>query len=114
EKQVAAAMLATFMTNSENTAFFSSGTGYLPVRSDADMSAYYLENPLFEVAVAQLEHTRSQDFARVFIPGGDRELSQGLQKILSANADIQGTLDTAAAAIQATFDRDLASEVGSE
>ncbi len=114
EKQVAAAMLAAFLTSSENTAFFSTGTGYLPVRSDADMSEYYLENPLFEVAVSQLERTRSQDFARVFIPGGDRELSQGLQKILSANADVQETLEAAATAIQTTFDRDLASDVGAQ
>lgn len=112
EKQVAAAMLAAFLTNSENTALFSSGTGYLPVRTDADMSDYYVENPLFEVAVEQLELTRSQDFARVFIPGGDRELSQGLQRILSANADVQDTLDSAAAAIQSAFDRDLADDVG--
>lgn len=111
EKQVAAAMLATYLTNAENTALFSSGTGYLPVRTDADMSEYYEENPLFEVAVEQLELTRSQDFSRVFIPGGDRELSQGLQKILSADADVQDTLDSAAEAIQTTFDRDLASEV---
>lgn len=111
EKQVAAAMLATYLTNSENTAEFSSGTGYLPVRTDADMSDYYEENPLFEVAVEQLELTRSQDFARVFIPGGDRELAQGLQRILSADADVQETLDSAAEAIQTTFDRDLASEV---
>lgn len=112
EKQLAAAKLATFLTNPENTAFFSSGTGYLPVRSTSDMSAYYVDNPLFEVAVNQLELTRSQDFARVFIPGGDRELAQGLQKILSANADVKATLEAAANAIQTTFDRDLADEVG--
>ena len=112
EKQVAAAMLATYLTNAENTALFSSGTGYLPVRTDADMSEYYVDNPLFEVAVEQLELTRSQDFARVFIPGGDRELAQGLQRILSADADVQETLDSAAEAIQTTFDRDLANEVG--
>lgn len=112
EKQVAAAMLANFLTNAESTALFSSGTGYLPVRVDADMSEYYVENPLFEVAVEQLELTRSQDFARVFIPGGDRELSQGLQRILSADADVEDTLQGVADSIQTTFDRDLADEVG--
>lgn len=112
EKQLAAAKLATYLTNAENTAEFSSGTGYLPVRTDADMSDYYEENPLFEVAVDQLELTRSQDFARVFIPGGDRELSQGLQRILSADADVVETLEGAADEIQATFDRDLADDVG--
>lgn len=112
EKQVAAAMLATYMTNAENTAMFSEGTGYLPVRSDADMSSYYTENPLFQVAVEQLERTRSQDYARVFIPGGDRVLAQSLQKILANGAEVQSTLDSAKTEIQTNFDRDLASKVG--
>lgn len=111
EKQVAAAMLATFMTNAENTATFSAGTGYLPVRTNADMSSYYGENPLFEVAVNQLALTRSQDFARVFIPGGDRVLAQNLQRILHGGADVKSTLESAAAEIQTNFDRDLKDEV---
>ncbi len=110
EEQLAAAMLASFMTNAENTATFSAGTGYMPVRTDADMSAKYAETPLFETAVKQLEHTRSQDFARLFIPGGDRALAQNLQKILTG-ADIQSTLEAAAAEIQTNFDRDLAAKV---
>ena len=112
EKQLAAAKLATYLNNAENTAFFSAGTGYLPVRTNADMSSVYAENPLFEVAVEQLELTRSQDFARVFIPGGDRVLAQNLQKILSSGADVAATLEAAQTEIQANFDRDLKDKVG--
>lgn len=112
EKQLAAAKLATYLNNAENTAFFSAGTGYLPVRTNADMSSVYAENPLFEVAVEQLELTRSQDFARVFIPGGDRVLAQNLQKILSSGADVTATLEAAQTEIQANFDRDLKDKVG--
>ena len=112
EKQLAAAKLATYLNNAENTAFFSAGTGYLPVRTNADMSSVYAENPLFEVAVEQLELTRSQDFARVFIPGGDRVLAQNLQKILSSGADVAATLEAVQTEIQANFDRDLKDKVG--
>lgn len=110
EEQVAAAMLASFLTNTENTATFSAGTGYVPVRTNADMSAKYADVPLFETAVKQLELTRSQDFARLFIPGGDRALAQNLQKILTG-ADITSTLETTATEIQTNFDRDLAAQV---
>lgn len=111
EKQLAAAMLASYLTNSENTATFSAGTGYLPVRSDADMSAVYADNPNFEVAVEQLANTRSQDYARVFVSGGDKALASALQTILSSDADVTETMTTAQQAIQTSFDRDLADVV---
>ncbi len=111
DRQLAAAMLATYMTNAENTAIFSEATGYLPVRTDADMSDYYVENPLFQVAVEQLALTRSQDYARVFIPGGDKALSSALQSILANGSEVQSTLESARTEIQTNFDRDLKSKV---
>lgn len=111
EKQLAAAMFADYLTSTDNTATFSAGTGYLPVRTDADMSAVYAENPFFEVAVEQLANTRSQDYARVFVPGGDKALASGLQKLLSTDADVTSTMESVQSEIQANFDRDIAAKV---
>lgn len=108
ERQLAAAMFIDFVTNAENTADFSFSTGYLPVRSDADMSEVYAEVPAFEVAVNQLENTRSQDFARVFLPGGDLNLSQTLQRILTSDVEVSAELESLQATLQDLYDSDLA------
>ena len=108
ENKVAAAMFIDFVTNAENTATFSEGTGYLPVRTDADMSEVYADTPAFEVAVNQLENARSQDFARVFLPGGDLNLSQTLQNILTSDADVDETLTELQTTLQGLYDSDLA------
>lgn len=75
------------------------------------MSAVYADNPNFEVAVEQLANTRSQDYARVFVSGGDKALASALQTILSSDADVTETMTTAQQAIQTSFDRDLADVV---
>ena len=111
ERQLAATMLAAFLTNPENTATFSASTGYLPVQKDADMSDVYAEQPLFEVAVDQLELTRSQDFARVFVPGGDREIARTLQSILAQGQDVATSLSALETTLVGLYDRDLASIV---
>ncbi|WP_293695084.1 ABC transporter substrate-binding protein [uncultured Agrococcus sp.] len=108
ERQLAAAMFIDFVTNAENTATFSAATGYLPVRTDSDMSEVYSETPAFEVAVNQLENARSQDFARVFLPGGDLNLSQALQRILTSDVDVTDELESLQATLQDLYDSDLA------
>lgn len=108
ERQLAAAMFIDFVTNAENTATFSANTGYLPVRTDADMGDVYAETPAFEVAVNQLENARSQDFARVFLPGGDLNLAQTLQTILTTDADVEATLGDLEATLQDLYDNDMA------
>lgn len=109
ERQKAAAMLATFLTNATSTATFSGATGYLPVQKDVDMSSVYSEQPEFEVAVDQLERARVQDFGRVLLPGGDLALSGGLTKILTQNADPATTMEGVADEMQTLYDRDLKS-----
>ena len=107
ERQKAAAMLATFLTNATSTATFSQATGYLPVQKDADMSAVYAERPQFEVAVNQLERARVQDFGRVLLPGGDMALAGGLTKILAQGADPTSTMEEVTTQMQTLYDRDL-------
>lgn len=107
EEQLASAMFVDFMTDAENTATFSAGTGYLPVRTDADMTAVYAETPAFEVAVEQLEATRNQDFARALLPGGDLALAQNLQTLLTSDADVQTTLTQLRAELEGVYESDL-------
>lgn len=107
EEQLASAMFLDYLTNSENTATFSEGTGYLPVRTDADMSKVYEETPQFEVAVDQLEKTRTQDPGRVLLPGGDTTIAKSLQKILTSDADVTEELQGAQDEMQSLYDNDL-------
>lgn len=110
-KQLAAASFVSFMTSATSTATFSAATGYLPVRTDADMSAVYAKFPQFKVAVEQLAKTRSQDYARALLTGGDLQLSQAIQKILTTDADPKSTLTDLQASLQKIYDTQLKSEL---
>jgi len=92
EQQLAAAKFLAFLTLPENTAAFASATGYLPVRKSSDMSAMYAKVPQAKTAVEQLSHTRAQDYARVFLPGGDREIAIANSDILTQQANITDRL----------------------
>lgn len=111
EEQLASAKFLDFLTNSENTAAFSEGTGYLPVRTDADMSDVYKETPQFETAVNQLEKTRTQDPGRVLLPGGDLTIAKSLQKILTSDVDVKKELESAQEEMQNLYDNDLSDEL---
>ena len=80
ENKVAAAMFIDFVTNAENTATFSEGTGYCQCAPMLTCLEVYADTRPSGVAVNQLENARSQDFARL-LPGGDLNLSQTLQNI---------------------------------
>lgn len=108
EEQLASAMFLDFLTSSENTTTFSGGTGYLPVRTDVDMSEVYKKTPQFEVAVDQLEKTRTQDPGRVLLPGGDVTIAKSLQKLLTSDADVKEELTGTQEELQSLYDNDLA------
>lgn len=111
EEQLAAAKFIGFVTNAENTVTFSEATGYMPVQQEVDMSAAYEETPQLEVAVDQLERARSQDNARVFVPGGDLELSQTLQEILTTDVDVAEEMTALQESLEELYERDLAAEL---
>jgi sn-glycerol 3-phosphate transport system substrate-binding protein len=92
ERQLAAAKFVSFVTNAANTAKFSAATGYMPVRTDADMSAVLATTPQIQVALDQLKVTRSQDYGRVFLPGADLEMANAAAKIMNEKADVATTL----------------------
>lgn len=111
ERQLAAAMFVGHMTNADSTVRFSEATGYVPVQQEADMSDVYAETPQFETAVDQLDRARVQDNARVFLPGGDLELSQTLQRILTEDVDVADEMESLEEEFQELYDRDLAAEL---
>jgi sn-glycerol 3-phosphate transport system substrate-binding protein len=69
----------------------------MPVRKSTiagpDMQAYYTENPNFQTAVNQLETTQPQEPARIYIPGGDRIIGDGLERITVNQAEVQATFE---------------------
>lgn len=96
ERKVNALKFIDFITNTANTAYFSQNVGYMPVRSasaqDPSMSTFLDKNPNFRTAIEQLPKTKPQDYARVFIPGGDKIIGTGYEKIGLRNADVAKTL----------------------
>lgn len=92
EEQLAAAMFLQFLTDTDQTAYFSQNTGYMPVRTSAvesdTMKAVYEQAPQFRTAVDQLaDKARSQDWIRVFVPGADAILTEGLEQIVLNGTD---------------------------
>jgi sn-glycerol 3-phosphate transport system substrate-binding protein len=111
EKKVAAMRFLAFVTSPEQTAFYSSSVGYMPVRKSAiegpAMTAVYKEKPQFRTAVDQLPKTRSQDSARVYIPGGDAILGKALEAMVLSNADPKQAWSTAATQLQQILDTEV-------
>jgi len=92
EQQLAAAIFLQFLTDTEQTAYFSQNTGYMPVRTSAvespEMRAVYEATPQFRTAVDQLgAKARSQDWIRVFVPGADQVLTEGIEQIVLRGQD---------------------------
>ncbi len=80
-----------FMTSAESTVTFTQATGYMPVRTSAlenpAEKAFLDKNPNAATAVKQLPQTRSQDYARVFTPGGGLRIGKALDQIVQG-ADV--------------------------
>jgi sn-glycerol 3-phosphate transport system substrate-binding protein len=104
EQQAAAFEFIKFATSPETTTFWSQNTGYMPVRKSAreneSMIAFFEENPNFKTAVDQLELTRPQDAARVFIPNGDQIIGGGLERITIELEEAQSAFDDVAAILE--------------
>jgi sn-glycerol 3-phosphate transport system substrate-binding protein len=83
-----------FLTNAENTVTFTQATGYMPVRKSAidnqSEKDFLAKNPNAKTAVDQLPKTRSQDYARVFVPGGGARIGKALDQI-AQGADVAQT-----------------------
>ncbi|MFH6689545.1 ABC transporter substrate-binding protein [Cellulosimicrobium funkei] len=112
EQQLAAAMFLAFLTNTENTAYFSQNTGYMPVRTSAvesdTMKAIYEATPQFRTAVDQLaDKARPQDDARVFIPGADALLNEAIEQIVIEGADPAAAFESVAPRIETAYSENV-------
>jgi sn-glycerol 3-phosphate transport system substrate-binding protein len=107
ENQLAAATFVKFLTSPENTVTFSQATGYMPVRKSADTEAIIAAAPQVEVALEQLDATRTQDYARVFLPGADQEMAKTCANILTSQADVQSELDALKTTLETIYTRDV-------
>lgn len=104
ERQLAAAMFASFLTSEDYTKQMSEKSGYLPVRQGVDVSAAYEEFPGLEVSVESLADARSQSNARTFVPGGGTALDKGLMEILVSKADVTQTLQGVQTTLEQTYE----------
>ncbi|MGO0575563.1 ABC transporter substrate-binding protein [Ornithinimicrobium panacihumi] len=111
ERQAAAMDFLEFLTNTDNTVTFSQATGYMPVRKDAAetdaVKSYLEENPNFKTALDQLPDTQSQDYARVFVPGGGARIGAALDKITTGGEDVKATFEALQEETQQVIDRDV-------
>lgn len=111
ERKLNALRFIAFVTSPPNTAYFSQRTGYLAVRKsvvgDPSEQKYLEDNPRARVALDQLPHTRSQDYARVFLPGGDRIIGAGLESIGLRGADVTATFTEIDKQLQVIYDRQI-------
>ncbi|MEJ5998306.1 ABC transporter substrate-binding protein [Corynebacterium sp. H130] len=108
ERQIAAAKFIDFITNAANTAYWSRNVGYMPVRTtavdDPEQKKFMDENPNYKTAVDQLPKTRSQDYARVFIPGADTKIGGAFESILIGNKDPKEEMDKLQKEVQSIYD----------
>jgi sn-glycerol 3-phosphate transport system substrate-binding protein len=83
----------------------------MPVRKsateDPGMRAFLEQNPNARTAVDQLARTRSQDYARVFVPGGDQIIGTGLEQIALQGADVPTAFGDVARQLQQIIDRQI-------
>jgi sn-glycerol 3-phosphate transport system substrate-binding protein len=111
ERKLNALKFIGYLTDPQNTAYFSRHTGYLAVRKsaveDPGEQQYLADNPRARVALDQLPHTRPQDYARVFLPGGDRIISAGLETIGLSGADVTTTFTDIDNQLRVSYDRQI-------
>ncbi|MBO0879744.1 MAG: ABC transporter substrate-binding protein [Mycobacterium sp.] len=111
QRKLNALKFIAFVTSPSNTAYLSQHTGYIPVRKsavdDPSEQQYLADNPRARVALDQLQHTRPSDYANVFLPGGQRIISAGLESIGLKGADVTTTFTGMNKQLQVIFDRQV-------
>jgi sn-glycerol 3-phosphate transport system substrate-binding protein len=112
QRKLNALTFIDFLTDTENTAYFSQATGYIPVRKsavqDGAEQSFLNQHPNFTTAIDQLPLTRSQDYARVFLPGGDQVIGTGLEQIGLQNRDVAATFADIGTQLQQIYDHQIA------
>ncbi|WP_058235137.1 ABC transporter substrate-binding protein [Devriesea agamarum] len=90
ERKINALKAIGFLTNTDSTATFAEATGYMPVRTSAlqtqKIKDYLAKVPQAKTALDQLEYTKPQDAARVFVAGGGKQIGGALDKIVQGQS----------------------------
>ncbi|WP_369137320.1 ABC transporter substrate-binding protein [Modestobacter versicolor] len=111
ERKEKAMELLAFLTNTENTITFTQATGYMPVRKDAvddpATQTFLEERPNARTALEQLDVTQSQDYARVFLPGGGARIGAALDRITIGGEDVQTVFGELEEESTTVFERDI-------
>ncbi|HWD82555.1 MAG TPA: ABC transporter substrate-binding protein [Kribbella sp.] len=93
DRKQAAATFLQFLALPENSAWWTTQTGYLPVvnkaRENADLKKLIAEQPNYGVAIAQLQNARRQDAIRLYGRNANVQIYTGLQQIYADNAKPQ-------------------------
>ncbi len=104
EKKEAAYQFIDYVTQPEQTAFWSQKTGYMPVRLSAveseEMQAFFKENPQAKTAVEQLPKTAPQDPARIYIPNGNDIIGNAIDELTFKAGDPQSSFDAAKSTLE--------------
>ncbi|TDU90383.1 carbohydrate ABC transporter substrate-binding protein (CUT1 family) [Kribbella voronezhensis] len=106
-KQAAAAFLA-FLARPENSAWWTTQTGYLPVvnaaREDPALKKLIADEPNYGVAIEQLTNARKQDAIRLFGRNSNVVIYTGLQQIYADNASPRKVFGAVARRLEAIGD----------
>jgi sn-glycerol 3-phosphate transport system substrate-binding protein len=105
EEEIQAAMdYITFVTNTENAAYWSMTTGYMPARTSAreseEYQAFLEKNPNNRTAIEQLPKTQMQDPIRPWVPNGDVIIGGGWEQILVNNVPAADAFAEVAATLE--------------
>lgn len=114
ERKALALKFINFITSTENTVTFSQATGYMPTRKsalkDPKEVAFLKANPNSRTAVEQLPFTKSQDYARVFVPGGGLRIGAALDRIARGD-DVEQVFGQLNTETQEVIDRDITAKL---
>ena len=79
-----------------------------PRRAAGRFSGAALTSPTAIVfGVLQLEVTQSQDYARVFLPGGGARIGAGLDRITIGGEDVETVFEGLSEESQTVYERDI-------
>ncbi|TCM51367.1 ABC transporter substrate-binding protein [Kribbella sp. VKM Ac-2568] len=108
ERKQAAAVFLAFLARPENSAWWTTQSGYLPVvlkaREDPELKKLIADEPNFGVAIAQLANARQQDAIRLYGRNSNVAIYTGLQQIYADNAAPKKVFSSVARRLEAIGD----------
>ncbi|GAA1555166.1 ABC transporter substrate-binding protein [Kribbella sancticallisti] len=108
ERKQAAAKFLEFLATPQNSAWWTTQSGYLPVvlkaREDPALKKLIADEPNYGVAIAQLANARQQDAIRLYGRNSNVAIYTGLQQIYADNASPKKVFSSVARRLEAIGD----------